>query len=265
MNKYDEVMLMSTQKGFCHICGEYTDLTFEHVPPRQALNNVPTKIYTGEEAVKRSLANTLHDTAGLRYENLQRGAGRHSLCSQCNNKTGSYYAPHYNDFVKLIAYVYRLEKEKLAEIGSISFKMQQMNCLAIFKQIISMFCSTCSHSDFGNEFKEFLLDKENTHFNATRWGVYLYIYEGHHSSSWSGLMSQLYQHSGNGPAQYSWATASEIVTYPLGIVLFDRTSQYPADQIGLDITEMSSIPYEQKPQFSMDLPCLDHAAFMQGI
>ena len=259
----DEVLFMATQKGVCHICGEDTELTFEHVPPRQALNNLPTKIYAGEEVIKRSLANTLHDTAGLRYKNLQRGAGRHSLCRRCNNNTGSFYAPHYIEFVKHIAY--KLSKENLAEIGSVSLETKEMNCLAVFKQIISMFCSTCSHDAFGGEFKEFLLDKENVQFDAKRWGVYLYIYKGNLSSSCSGLMSQLYKHSDNEPVQYSLVAVSEIVTYPLGMVLFDRNTQYPADQIGLDISGMSNIQYGQKPHIKMDLPCLEHAAFMPGI
>ena len=29
---------MGKKKGFCHICGEYVELTFEHIPPKQSGN-----------------------------------------------------------------------------------------------------------------------------------------------------------------------------------------------------------------------------------
>ena len=39
--------------GECQICGTYCKLSFEHIPPENALNNNRTKVYTGEDAIKR--------------------------------------------------------------------------------------------------------------------------------------------------------------------------------------------------------------------
>ena len=40
-------------EGYCHICGKYGKLSFEHIPPQKALNNNKAIVYTGENAIKR--------------------------------------------------------------------------------------------------------------------------------------------------------------------------------------------------------------------
>ena len=40
-------------EGYCHICGKYGKLSFEHIPPQKALNNNKALVYTGENAIKR--------------------------------------------------------------------------------------------------------------------------------------------------------------------------------------------------------------------
>ena len=39
--------------GICHICGKEGELTFEHIPPRNALNNQSAKMYSGDGLIKR--------------------------------------------------------------------------------------------------------------------------------------------------------------------------------------------------------------------
>jgi len=46
--------MSETHEGVCHICGKYCELTFEHIPPKQAFNWQRAKIYNGDEALKRS-------------------------------------------------------------------------------------------------------------------------------------------------------------------------------------------------------------------
>ena len=260
-----EMELMTTKRGYCHICGELTDLTFEHIPPRKALNNVSTKIYSGVDILKNKQTNKLDDTIGLRYQNQQRGAGRYTLCSRCNNNTGAYYAPHYIEFALSVAYM--LKQEKITEAVGTHLETKEMNCLAVFKQIISMFCSTSSSDTFAFEFKDFLLNKESTQFDRERWGVYLYVNVGSRSGT-SGMITLFYKQKEKElaePPSILTVRVGEIITYPLGMVLFDRRSQHQPDQIGLDITEMSSIPYGKKPHTIMDLPYHDKAVFMPGI
>lgn len=75
--------------GQCHICGKYGKLSFEHIPPEAALNKGQVKAYSGEEILK-----TFHGEKA-RYQNMQRGMGRFSLCESCNNTTGQWYAATY--------------------------------------------------------------------------------------------------------------------------------------------------------------------------
>ena len=35
-------MKKKDEKGYCHICGEFTKLTFEHIPPHKAFNYTPS-------------------------------------------------------------------------------------------------------------------------------------------------------------------------------------------------------------------------------
>lgn len=72
----------------CRVCGEITDMTFEHFPPRSAGN--------------RQRVEMLDITAWLRREDdgstekgriLQKGSGAYSLCGECNNRSGRLYVP----------------------------------------------------------------------------------------------------------------------------------------------------------------------------
>ena len=40
------------KKGYCHICQEYKDLTFEHIPPHKAFNYISARSIEGDEVLK---------------------------------------------------------------------------------------------------------------------------------------------------------------------------------------------------------------------
>ena len=69
-------------EGYCHICGKYGKLSFEHIPPQKALNNNKALVYTGENAIKR------YKGENAKYKNQQQGMGGFTLCDNCNNNTG---------------------------------------------------------------------------------------------------------------------------------------------------------------------------------
>jgi 5-methylcytosine-specific restriction endonuclease McrA len=74
--------------GNCCICGIHSKLSFEHVPPRAAYND--QRVF---EANIRGLAagNWGGQERPAQGKWLQRGAGKETLCEQCNNCTGSWY------------------------------------------------------------------------------------------------------------------------------------------------------------------------------
>ena len=102
-NSFGMVPMKQKHFGKCALCGKECNLTFEHIPPSGAYNNFPVKLISGEEAEKLAIGENNRlpwDVEGLKYNNLQKGQGMFSLCSGCNNKTGSWYANEYNTFVK---------------------------------------------------------------------------------------------------------------------------------------------------------------------
>lgn len=85
--------------GQCKLCGNFTKLTFEHIPPAGAFNNSPVYFQDKEN---------LLDKSSYRYggrKKSNKGAGGYHLCKTCNNNTGSWYARDYIDFAKQGAYV----------------------------------------------------------------------------------------------------------------------------------------------------------------
>lgn len=71
--------------GVCHICRTYSKLSYEHVPPSAAFNDVPVDTYALEEWLKRSEGQRARATV------RQRGFGAYTLCIPCNTTTGHWY------------------------------------------------------------------------------------------------------------------------------------------------------------------------------
>jgi len=65
------------QQGTCSLCGNIGDLTFEHIPPKAAFNNL-RKIYLPWDQAMR-----LGPDAPVRGKIQQGGVGAYSLCPPC--------------------------------------------------------------------------------------------------------------------------------------------------------------------------------------
>jgi len=118
------------RKGICHICGNYGDLTYDHVPPQKAFND--RKFYTASG----------QDIIGLGPDEyskgkcFQGGIGYYSLCPRCNNVTGSWYG---SDFVK---WSHEAKEILLKSKGSPKLIYPYtIYPLRIIKQIVTMFLS----------------------------------------------------------------------------------------------------------------------------
>jgi hypothetical protein len=75
----------SVVSELCRVCHEWPADSFEHVPPRKALNDQPTRVY----GITDWLDAPNGVLTGGQIE--QRGAGGFYLCQRCNNNTGSWY------------------------------------------------------------------------------------------------------------------------------------------------------------------------------
>jgi hypothetical protein len=96
----------------CRVCGEVTDLTFEHLPPRSAGNRQKVELLDIGAWLRREDHGTTE-----RGRISQKGAGAHTLCEECNNRAGRLYVPEFRRWI-------RVGNEALAELEPASVDAQ---------------------------------------------------------------------------------------------------------------------------------------------
>ncbi len=122
-------MAKPKREDFCKICGEYKEMTFEHIPPQSAFNNKGVLLhslnYISDESyqIAKKTPQRKH----------RRGLGEYSLCQSCNNLTGGWYGEAYADWAKQgMSYLDRIEKTVSI---SLPFYIKPLNVL---KQMATM-------------------------------------------------------------------------------------------------------------------------------
>ena len=121
----------------------------------------------------------------------QRGAGAHTLCERCNNKTGGWYGKAYVAFAKeLFPYCWMAP----GRIGIISCTIKPLN---VYKQILVMFCSASPPkvTQKRPDLVRYLLNPESRDGGPER--VYLGLYDLANSKSTrqSGLTGRIDGHN----------------------------------------------------------------------
>ena len=236
--------------GECRICGEYSQLTFEHVPPRSTFNNSPVTLLSGDELIK-----SVTDESKKPWEFSknsgkiqQRGRGDYYLCGSCNNNTGKWYGSEYRKFTSGV-------HGAIKQFGSFSFDeldfvIHNIRPLPIFKQIMAMFCDINPGNMGDDSLKEFLLDKESKLINRSRYEIYAYIHSGSLIRSF-GLSALLIK------GIPEPVMVSEISGYPIGLALYVNK---PKDYIpmGCNITSLCEYDYEEQRDVKFYFPKLEN-------
>ena len=142
--------------GFCHICGNYRELTKEHTPMKEAFNK-NSYISAGPKDIVQRIIDPLLTGTPPRGKVEQGGVSDYTLCGKCNNDTGSWYGGQYLSWC-------RKGMEILMKSGGRPSLIYIYNVypLAIIKQISSLFCSINppTIAQRNAELRKFLLDKE---------------------------------------------------------------------------------------------------------
>jgi hypothetical protein len=119
--------------GHCHLCGDYGELTFEHVPPRAAFNNRPVIPMSHDQVFQ------LRPEQAPKGPIQQRGMGDYTLCASCNNRTGGWYGTSFVDWCyEGLTVLRRTGGNPTLYHVSYSYPLR------ILKQIATMFFSVCS-------------------------------------------------------------------------------------------------------------------------
>lgn len=227
---------MEKEMGKCKICGKEKKLTFEHIPPKASFNGQKVEIIKGDELIKTITGKRLPwDTSGLKKKVSQNGTKVKTLCSKCNSFTGQHYGSWYVDLVGGFHNFIQSNKPKANEYYE--FDLHQIKPLNIFKQIISMFCSTTSITMTHPIIRKFLLDIECNEFPEDEFRVLLNIFiSGIPKITGPTVMSTIRDHY----------LLSQIVAYPFELTLimnYDKLKSKDLTHYGTDITNFTKYKY----------------------
>lgn len=236
---------MNRKWGECALCGKECELTYEHIPPRNAFNNLRTKVVDGTTYFENlSLGEDAKNFDELKYENAQQGKGKYSLCKACNNNTGTWYGPAYVNFAHSMAYSLNRVNVKRGEYLNVTGIM--IKPLNIIKQVMSMFCSinNICRTDYLNPLQKFVLDRNSHDLGQFRLGIFVFL-RG---------CERLTPFTISGFLPEPTSLFSEMISFPFGFILIDKEKSY---DFPFEVTDISSFAdYDYNQEIEADFPRL---------
>ena len=236
---------MAEKPRRCHVCGREGSLSFEHIPPKSMGNNHGVRAYRGVDIIERTGAFDASSLDGVRFTKRNRGSGMSTLCPDCNSYFGTHYVKESTSCVKELRALF-LQYPPAEGSRSVHLEGGNVNLLAFLKHVISNSCATTS---FGSmlDCKEFLLDRENNNF-PSRYRLYMFAVPVPDSIMVQTGWMIPYTKQG----KYMLA---HVALYPVGFTLVDQdTSDFIPPLLGCDITDMASLRWDDKVDFTLDLP-----------
>lgn len=228
-------------KGTCRLCGTHGPLSFEHVPPEKAFNNQPVVIST----IKHALGLRLSDEEAEPFEGIsQRGAGEHTLCENCNSKTGGWYGGAFVEWCRQGLEVL----EKSGKKPSVLYATE-IHPLRVIKQIVTMFFSVNNgrFRELHPDLVSFCLDRERQYLDPRYTVLCYYNVEG----EWRHLGVSHILKLGD---RIETIALCEITFPPFGYVM-TIDSEAPDRRLA-DITWFSRCTYSERRTVNMTLPVL---------
>ena len=223
--------------GICRICGKYQKLSFEHVPLRATYNKSSIRFVNIKDWIegegKDSLPWELDKAKGTIS---QRGRGGYYICESCNNNTGAWYGKYYKRFVDCIMYAQMSQKSQDSE--GLVLELKQIRPLAVYKQIVAMFCDINEHLYEYDGIRDFLLDKYNNDFDSNKYRLFMYMQK-------SGVERTIPICARIELGQSKPIMVSEISSIPVGFLLYiDLPETYSPK--ATEITPFVKCDYEQE-------------------
>lgn len=230
--------------GVCHICGKYTKLSFEHVPPRKAFNDKPVL----RADIYKLMSQKMSDPMPIK-DQQQKGFGDYTLCDKCNNDTGGWYGSAY------ISWVYQGMRLLDYTLGRPSLYYPfNFYPLRAIKQIICMFLSSCGPEprDVHPDLVKFILNKESRFLPLD---VKVFAFYNISMSARISGVSVLVNPTGI-------YTYGEIAYPPYGFVL--ALNSKPPDMDLLEITYFSRFKYNDWKTIGLHLPTRSVYSYLPG-
>lgn len=238
-------MKKNTHTDVCHICGKNAKLTFEHIPPKNALNSQRAIAYNGNEMMNK------YNGKPSQYMNMQQGMGKYTLCENCNNITGSWYADAYCKVANEIAF--SLQDIPLKHGVTIRSFYKNMPVLPFVKQIIAMFCSLIPYEEVNRlGFNRLLLEKESNYVNTELFDLRMYYTPMKTGQIYSGITTLLFKNDNN---EVEAANLVDLAAYPFGFIL----NLTPETNIpyGISINKLFNFSYDDTCDITIPLTYIE--------
>src|SRR5215208_976095 len=222
----------SSRVDNCRLCGVRGPLSREHIPPQVA--------WDGRFRVR--VQNFEQLNAGRRGNHYQSGYFDWVLCEECNNRTGQWYGAEYVEWSRWGLKV--LDDTSGRAEGEYEYSGYP---LRIAKQVITMMIASSSE-ELTREFPElrsFVLDRYAVGLPA-HVRVHTYFV-----ASTEGRTTGLAWAQRSGGPRHRFC---DISLPPMGYLL--TVEGVPLDERPVDITWITTVPYDQKVRLRIHLPVL---------
>ena len=250
--------------GYCRICRTHGPLTFEHVPPRSSFNRRP--VLRGY--ISDWINTHPNNYTGASDRDLQSGAGAYTLCGSCNNKTGSWYARSFSEWVFQCARLLDNHREERGRTTAIRFEIYP---LRVIKQICAMVLSLNS-----DEFRvvhgylaDFVLEKKKIGLDP-RIRVSAYLTHGPNIRFATGMKPYKFTSKHKSPQELSERLAEQVTDAEKTMVRHEYPSEIGFPPLGYaitlgpnldddarwDISHFGLWDYDTKALMWVDLPVL---------
>lgn len=238
--------------GICKLCGQYKDLTLEHIPPKSAFNSNTVKVFSVVDVVKQlseENSKTSWNAQDFRGTIQQGGHKRYCLCRSCNNNTGQWYMRTYTDMTKTIHAI--IVNHGLITGHSYSFIIRGFYPLRLYKAMMTMLCDI-NNDCFGDEsLRQFLMNKDSKSVNLSKYSLYMYLVSTQRTRICD-LSTLINSHRPEEPVM-----VSEVASYPIGFALYiDKPESYTP--FGVNIDSFASFSYDEKGEIDFkNVPYVD--------
>ena len=191
-------------QGSCRICGQFGDLTFEHIPPKAAFNKDRVRSISLTEWVAREDL----DYTGGRIQ--QRGMGAEVLCGRCNSFLGREYVIEYREWARWGIGVLGIAPP---DARAVAATIPRRRPLRFLKQCVAMVmgANAPGFSAIHPALQKFVLDASEKNL-PDRYDVYLTLFRGPRART-AGVSGNIDLYTG------TTRIMSEVAFPPFGILM----------------------------------------------
>lgn len=238
----------------CRICGSVGDLSFEHVPNREAYNKSTTIEYSwGDVFVKKDQV-----TGKI----VQGGIGEYTLCEPCNNNTGHWYGGEYTRWAKACFEFLQTRTPSITEPDETIIILRDVYPLRFLKQVIVCFFSiTPGLSKTYPQLAKFILDKDQTQLpEDCTFFMNFYFGTKPKLRRWPIAGKLTILHKDGKLVPLSNSIISEITHPPFALIMSDKSGFVGAG----NITHFADYTYDQHENITLKLRVIKGVSTLPG-